>query len=119
MLVLSVHIDVLEHILSPATIYAEIAIFSHAIEVTIYALNFEKNCRRRQNLSLTLNQIAAANSTSGAIKYKILPLLDHKTKLVINIVSILSYSGYQLLRVGVRRRASFGNIFFKRNFGPI
>ena len=66
-------------LVSLATIYAEIAVCSHAIGVTIYALNFEKNCRRRQNLSLTLNQIAAANSTGGAIKYKILPLLNHKT----------------------------------------
>ena len=41
------------HILSPATIYADIDTFFHAIVATIYALDFETSCRRRQNMSLT------------------------------------------------------------------
>ena len=37
--------------------------FFQAIGETIYALDFETNCRRRQNMPLTLKEIVAANST--------------------------------------------------------
>ena len=70
--VLSAHIVNLKHnyIVAPATIYADIdTFFPQGNESTVYALNFETRCRRRQNMPSTLQQIVAENSTYLEIKY--------------------------------------------------
>ena len=63
------HIVDLKHILSLATIYADIDTFFQANGAKIYDLNFDTNCRRRQHMLSTLKQIVAANSTDFEIKY--------------------------------------------------
>ena len=50
----SEHIVALKHILSPTAIYDDIDTFFQANGATIYALNFEASCRRRQNMPSTL-----------------------------------------------------------------
>ena len=69
---LSAPIVVREYILSLATIHADIETFFQTTGATLYALNFETSCRRRQNMPITLKLIVAENSTDIQIKYKIL-----------------------------------------------
>ena len=72
--VLSVHIVAGDNIM-----YANFDTFFQAILATIYDLNFETSCFRRQNMPLTLTKIVTANSTVMETKYKILSVLSHKT----------------------------------------
>ena len=67
--VLSAHFVSLKHILSPATIYADIDTSHQANGATIYVLNFDTSCHRRQNMPSTLKQIVAKNSTDLEKKY--------------------------------------------------
>ena len=66
--VFSAHIVVLQHVLSPLTIYVDMDTFFQATGETISALNFETGLRRWRNIPLTL-KIVAANSNDMEIKY--------------------------------------------------
>ena len=65
----SADIVAIKHILSLVTIDTDIDAFYQANGQTICALNFDTNCRQRQNMPSTLKQIVAENSTDLAVKY--------------------------------------------------